>query len=94
MSLSSAVQSKVIAINVFGDPTLKYGRSSSWPIDSPSVDLSPRDGSTQAQNIASFCNGGDTFCDPVGNSLAAHLAYPRDGSIAIAARFDAGRAGN
>lgn len=76
-SLTNATKSKVLSILVFGDP----GRNSNsaWPINSPSVDLAPRDGSTPTQNIASFCNTGDQFCYPGGTSLAAHLAYPRDG---------------
>ncbi|KAG8730163.1 hypothetical protein FRC12_020448 [Ceratobasidium sp. 428] len=91
INLSSALKSKVASINVFGDPALKSGGSNSWPINSPSVDLTPRDGSTSSQNIASFCNSGDTFCDPRGNSLAAHLAYPNDGSTTVAATFDKAR---
>lgn len=76
-SLTSAVQSKVLNILVFGDPARDYNRP--WPINSPSVDSAPGDGSTPSQNIASFCNTGDQFCYPGGTSLAAHLAYPRDG---------------
>ncbi|KAG8774156.1 hypothetical protein FS842_001159 [Serendipita sp. 407] len=84
-TLSSAVKAKVIALLVFGDPSRNI--NSPWPINSPSVDLNPRDGSTSSQNIASFCNTGDVFCWPSGTSLAAHLAYPTDGSIGIAANF-------
>ncbi|KIM22364.1 carbohydrate esterase family 5 protein, partial [Serendipita vermifera MAFF 305830] len=84
-TLSSAVKAKVLAILVFGDPARNI--NSPWPINSPSVDLTPRDGSTTAQNVASFCNSGDVFCWPAGTSLAAHLAYPTDGSIGIAANF-------
>ncbi|CAG7852960.1 SubName: Full=Uncharacterized protein {ECO:0000313/EMBL:CCA76187.1} [Serendipita indica DSM 11827] len=46
----------------------------------------------RAQNIASFCNTGDVFCWPGGISLAAHLAYPTDGSIGVAANFVKARA--
>ncbi|KIM22437.1 carbohydrate esterase family 5 protein, partial [Serendipita vermifera MAFF 305830] len=84
-TLTSAVQAKVAAILVFGDPARNI--NSPWPINSPSVDLTPRDDSTSAQNIASFCNSGDVFCWPAGTSLAAHLAYPTDGSIGVAATF-------
>ncbi|KAG8713791.1 hypothetical protein FRC09_018329 [Ceratobasidium sp. 395] len=91
INLSSALKSKVASINVFGDPALKRGGSNSWPINSPSVDLTPIGGSTSSQNIASFCNSGDTFCDPKGNSLAAHLAYPNDKSIPTAVTFDNAR---
>ncbi|KAG8697564.1 hypothetical protein FRC09_007776 [Ceratobasidium sp. 395] len=53
----------------------------------PVVDASPRDGSTPAQNIASFCNSGDQFCDPNGNVLPPHLRYGQDGSTVVAADF-------
>ncbi|KAG8807174.1 hypothetical protein FRC17_004611, partial [Serendipita sp. 399] len=84
-SLSSALKAKIRAVLVFGDPQRNVGGG--WPINSPSVDLTPRDGSTSSQNIASFCNTGDVFCWPGGTSLAAHLAYPTDGSIGVAANF-------
>ncbi|KAG8823486.1 hypothetical protein FRC18_010723 [Serendipita sp. 400] len=84
-TLSSAVKAKVLAILVFGDPS--RNNDSPWPINSPSVDLTPRDGSTSSQNIASFCNTGDVFCWPNGTDSAAHLAYPTDGSIDVAASF-------
>ncbi|KAF8599892.1 alpha/beta-hydrolase [Ceratobasidium sp. AG-I] len=84
-TLSSTLKAKVAAIVVFGDPARNI--NSPWPINSPSVDLAPKDGSTSAQNIASFCNNGDVFCYPGGTSLAAHLAYPTDGSIGVAANF-------
>ena len=80
MNLSSTLKSKVSSIVVFGDPALKTGGSSAWPINSPSVDTSPRTGSTSSQNIASFCNLSDIFCDPLGSNLYAHLAYPTDGA--------------
>ncbi|KAG8758010.1 condensin complex subunit Cut3 [Ceratobasidium sp. 428] len=87
MNLSATLISKIPAIVVFGDPNLKSGDASSWPINSPSVDASPRDGSTLAQNIASFCNSGDQFCDPNGNVLPPHLRYGQDGSTMVAANF-------
>ncbi|KAJ1306231.1 hypothetical protein OPQ81_010937 [Rhizoctonia solani] len=85
LSLSSSLKSKVASILVFGDPARNI--NSPWPIDNPSVDLAPKDGSTSSQNIASFCNTGDLFCAIPGVSLPAHLAYPTDGSIAVAAAF-------
>ncbi|KAG8691033.1 hypothetical protein FRC11_007361 [Ceratobasidium sp. 423] len=85
LNLSSSLKSKVASILVFGDPARNI--NSPWPIDNPSVDLAPKDGSTNSQNIASFCNTGDLFCAVPGVSLPAHLAYPTDGSIAVAAAF-------
>ncbi|QRV98412.1 cutinase [Ceratobasidium sp. AG-Ba] len=85
LNLSSSLKSKVASILVFGDPARNI--NSPWPINSPSVDLAPKDGSTSSQNIASFCNTGDLFCAIPGVSLPAHLAYPTDGSIAVAAAF-------
>ncbi|CAE6471334.1 unnamed protein product [Rhizoctonia solani] len=83
-SLSSTLKAKVKAIVVFGDP---YRRSSSaWPINSPVVNSNPRSGSTASQNVASFCNSGDLFCDG-GLSVPAHLAYGTDGSTGVAATF-------
>ncbi|CAE6473168.1 unnamed protein product [Rhizoctonia solani] len=81
---SPRLKAKVKAIVVFGDP---YRSSSdTWPINSPVVDASPRDGSTASQNVASFCNSGDLFCAG-GTSVPAHLAYGTDGSTAVAATF-------
>ncbi|KAG9119995.1 hypothetical protein FRC07_004701 [Ceratobasidium sp. 392] len=85
VNLSSALKSKVASILVFGDPARNINQP--WPINSPSVDLAPKDGSTSSQNIASFCNTGDLFCAIPGVSLPAHLAYPTDGSIGVAANF-------
>ncbi|CAE6452280.1 hypothetical protein RSOLAG1IB_07369 [Rhizoctonia solani AG-1 IB] len=85
LSLSSNLRSKIASILVFGDPARNI--NSPWPINNPSVDLSPKDGSSSSQNIASFCNTGDLFCAIPGVSLPAHLAYPTDGSIAVAAAF-------
>ncbi|ELU37937.1 Cutinase domain-containing protein [Rhizoctonia solani AG-1 IA] len=76
--LDHTIKSKFIAILVFGDP-LRSQRTASWPINSSSVNLSPRAGSTGAQNVVSVCNSGDMFCSPPG-SIGLHLAYPRDGS--------------
>ncbi|KAG9109698.1 hypothetical protein FRC07_008264 [Ceratobasidium sp. 392] len=83
-SLTTALKNKVIGIVVFGDPY--RSSSNTWPITSPVVDSAPRDGSTASQNVASFCNSGDLFCDG-GSSLPAHLAYGTDGSTTIAATF-------
>ncbi|CAG7848946.1 SubName: Full=Uncharacterized protein {ECO:0000313/EMBL:CCA71965.1} [Serendipita indica DSM 11827] len=85
MTLSSSLKSKIAAILVFGDPARNINQP--WPINNPSVDLSPKDGSSSSQNIASFCNFSDLFCYPLGVSLPAHLAYPTDGSIRVAANF-------
>ncbi|CAE6522430.1 unnamed protein product [Rhizoctonia solani] len=84
-TLASSVKSKVASILAFGDPARNI--NSPWPINNPSVDLAPKDGSSSSQNIASFCNTGDLFCAIPGVSLPAHLAYPTDGSIAVAAAF-------
>ncbi|KAG9119962.1 hypothetical protein FRC07_004764 [Ceratobasidium sp. 392] len=83
-SLTTALKAKVVGISVFGDPY--RSSSNAWPIPSPSVDSAPRDGSTASQNVASFCNSGDLFCDG-GSSLPAHLAYGTDGSTTVAATF-------
>ncbi|EUC55508.1 cutinase [Rhizoctonia solani AG-3 Rhs1AP] len=85
LNLSSALKSKIASILVFGDPARNI--NSPWPINNPSVDLAPKDGSSSSQNIASFCNTGDLFCAIPGYSLPAHLAYPTDGSIGVAAAF-------
>ncbi|KAF8684915.1 Cutinase [Rhizoctonia solani] len=84
-TLTSNLKSKVASILVFGDPARNINQP--WPINNPSVDLSPKDGSSSSQNIASFCNTGDLFCTIPGVSLPAHLAYPTDGSIGVAATF-------
>ncbi|KAG9127011.1 hypothetical protein FRC07_001036 [Ceratobasidium sp. 392] len=87
INLAPALKAKALAIIVFGDPALKSGGSPFWPINQPSVDTSPRDGSTPTQNIASFCNPGDYFCDPEGNLIPPHLNYANDGSTMVAANF-------
>lgn len=78
MNLDAGLKSKVSRILVFGDP-MRNIQTSQWPINSPSVDLAPRDGSDSSQNVASFCNTGDLFCFVPGTSLPAHLAYGTDG---------------
>ncbi|CAE6522450.1 unnamed protein product, partial [Rhizoctonia solani] len=52
-TLTRSLKSKVASILVFGDPARNI--NSPWPINSPSVDLAPKDGSSSSQNIASFC---------------------------------------
>ncbi|QRW25515.1 cutinase [Rhizoctonia solani] len=79
-NLPDGIKSKILTVLVFGDPYRKIGRANTWPINSPSVNSSPREGSTSTQNVASFCNKGDEFCDPAGASLGPHLAYRDDGS--------------
>ncbi|CAE6533171.1 unnamed protein product [Rhizoctonia solani] len=91
-NLNSDLKPKVFAALVFGDPHRKVGKDNSWPINSPSVNSNPRGGSTSAQNVASFCNRGDEFCDPAGASLGPHLAYKDDGSIDVATNFAKARA--
>ncbi|CAE7161526.1 unnamed protein product [Rhizoctonia solani] len=91
-NLSDDLKSKVFAILAFGDPYRKYKADNTWPINSSSISSNPRYGSSPSQNVASFCNSGDTFCDPTGASLEAHLAYPKDGSIEVAADFAKARA--
>ncbi|KAG9092901.1 hypothetical protein FRC07_011571, partial [Ceratobasidium sp. 392] len=83
-SLSTALKNKVIGIVVFGDPLRSF--SNSWSITSPVINSTPRDGSTASQNVLSFCNAGDLFCDG-GSSVPAHLAYGTDGSTTVAATF-------
>ncbi|CAE6433292.1 unnamed protein product [Rhizoctonia solani] len=82
--LDDSVKSKVISVLVFGDP-LRSARTAAWPIDSPSVNTAPRAGGDN-QNVASFCNSGDMFCNPPG-TIFPHLAYATDGSIDVAAKF-------
>ncbi|CAE6533177.1 unnamed protein product [Rhizoctonia solani] len=87
--LDDSVKSKVISVLVFGDP-LRSTTTAAWPINSASVDLSPKDGNTgtrnSTENVASFCNNGDMFCNPPG-TIVPHLAYSTDGSIDAAAKF-------
>ncbi|CAE6515341.1 unnamed protein product [Rhizoctonia solani] len=91
-NLSDDLKSKVLTVLVFGDPHRKVNRDTAWPINSPSVNSTPRTGSSSTQNVASFCNSGDEFCDPTGASLGPHLAYRSDGSIDVAANFAKARA--
>ncbi|KDN42361.1 hypothetical protein RSAG8_06852, partial [Rhizoctonia solani AG-8 WAC10335] len=59
MKLSDHIKKKIAAIVVFGDPLHNITTSRSWPIDSPVVNLNPRSGFNNSQNVASFCNRGD-----------------------------------
>ncbi|QRW12952.1 cutinase [Ceratobasidium sp. AG-Ba] len=85
--LKPSTQSKVFAILVFGDPSRNGGSSSPWPINSPSVDLDPRNGSLPSQNIASFCNKGDPVCEAGGTNGNAHTDYGTDDSTTVGAKF-------
>ncbi|KDN42377.1 hypothetical protein RSAG8_06868, partial [Rhizoctonia solani AG-8 WAC10335] len=84
-----ALVSKVISVLVFGDPLRNTGGA--WPINMPKLNKSPRAGNN-GENIGSFCNAGDMFCNPPG-TIFPHIAYPMDGSIQAAARFAAKAAG-
>ncbi|CAE6486727.1 unnamed protein product [Rhizoctonia solani] len=90
--LENDIKSKVLAVLVFGDPWRPIGDfNNSWPIDSPLINLNPRNGTLNTENVISFCNVGDTICetgtaDP--NSIPLpHLVYPTDGSVGIAVAF-------
>ncbi|CUA73236.1 putative cutinase Mb2006c [Rhizoctonia solani] len=89
-SLPSAIKSKQVALVVFGDPYLKYLTAefeNTWPIDNPTVNLSPGNETVSGANIASFCNMGDIICDLTGGEVSPHLAYGTDGSATKAAEF-------
>ncbi|KAG9092272.1 hypothetical protein FS749_015867 [Ceratobasidium sp. UAMH 11750] len=58
--LSGSLRLKVVVVLAFGDPA--RNASSSWPINSPFVDLSLNNGNTSLQNITCFCDAGDLFC--------------------------------
>ncbi|CEL56495.1 hypothetical protein RSOLAG1IB_07844 [Rhizoctonia solani AG-1 IB] len=92
VNLDDESKAKVLAVLVFGDgwrPNEVFNNS--WPINSPSVDLDPRDGIRGAENVASFCNKGDTGCEIGSIDPDAippqHLSYPTDGSIDVAVEF-------
>ncbi|CUA67113.1 cutinase Cut4 [Rhizoctonia solani] len=91
-NLSSDLKSKVFAVLVFGDPHRKVGKDNTWPINLPSVNSSPRSGHSSTQNVASFCNSGDEFCDTASARFGPHLAYSSDGSIETAVNFAKERA--
>ncbi|KAG8751675.1 hypothetical protein FRC12_012315 [Ceratobasidium sp. 428] len=76
---------KVLAILTFGDPLRNFGLF--WPIRSPTVAWTPRNGYISYYNIASFCNAGDLFCEVGGLNVQSHLAYGTDGSTSVAANF-------
>lgn len=70
-TLSAAVQKKVIAGAVFGDPYRSTGDA--LPVNSQS-------------SVVSYCNTGDPFCAG-GSNVNAHLAYGTDGSATKGAQF-------
>lgn len=75
--LPASIQSKVIAVAVFGDPYRLY--RDPFPLDSQ-------------DDAISFCNLGDPVCQNGANSFA-HLEYATDGSVGKAAQFIAGKFG-
>lgn len=77
ITLPSALQSKVVAVAVFGDPYRLTGDA--FPVNSQS-------------NVISFCNIGDPVCLN-GANILAHLAYATDGSVGRAASFIASHYG-
>ncbi|QRW25520.1 cutinase [Rhizoctonia solani] len=92
LNLDDESKAKVFSVLAFGDgwgPNAAFNNS--WPVNSPSVGLDPRDDSTSAKSVASFCNKGDTGCeirtiDP--NAIPPeHLSYPTGGSIEAAVKF-------
>jgi cutinase len=69
---------RVSAIVVFGNPLGLSGQT----IEEASE--------LYGAKTKSFCNTGDIFCG-AGSSIAAHLAYPRDGSVDTAVEFAAAK---
>jgi cutinase len=69
---------RVAAVVVFGNPLGLRGRT----IAQSSPAFGPK--------AKEFCNTGDPVCGG-GNNFAAHLAYPRNGSVQQAAEFAAGK---
>ncbi|KEP50855.1 cutinase [Rhizoctonia solani 123E] len=86
-----SLKSKVSTVLVFGDPRRKNREDTAWPINSPSVSSDPRNGSSSKDNVASFCNCNDYFCDPASKlpdpDDNAHTRYATDGSVDVAATF-------
>lgn len=70
-SLPVAVQAKVIAVAVFGDPLRTSGDA--FPVNDQA-------------DVIGFCNTGDPVCLN-GANILAHLAYGSDGSTTKAAQF-------
>ncbi|QRV98400.1 cutinase [Ceratobasidium sp. AG-Ba] len=95
VDLPNELKSKVLAINIFGDPDVKSAPSivNNWPIESPVINNSPRNRTDASQNVISFCNRGDYTCYPGGDDFIPHILYPLDGSILTAVQFDKMRAG-
>jgi len=77
MNLSSAVQAKVVAVTVFGDPNRGTLAEYKIPLNNRACYFSD-------------CNNQDVFCDRPGLSIAAHLAYATDGSVTTASNNIAG----
>jgi cutinase len=71
---------RVAAVVVFGNPLGLRRRT----IAGSSATFGPK--------AKEFCNTGDPVCGN-GNNFAAHLAYPRNGSVQQAAAFAAGKIG-
>ncbi|MEU8660543.1 cutinase family protein [Actinoplanes philippinensis] len=68
------------AVVVFGNPLGLQRRT----IAGSSAEFGPK--------AKEFCNNGDPVCGG-GNNFAAHLAYPRNGTVQQAAEFAAGKIG-
>lgn len=73
--LPADVQSRVVAVAVFGDPLRLTGDA--LPLD-------------DQKNVVAFCNTGDPVCQNGGNALA-HIRYGTDGSVTKAAEFIAAK---
>jgi len=99
-AINQELKSKMFAVLVFGDPHRKRDLlpDALWPINSPEVNMEPRSGYKKPENVASFCNSGDTLCeqgvDIPDPSIAAHTAYATDGSTGDAAQFVAKKLGS
>lgn len=77
-AIPQGLESRVAAVVAFGNP-LGLRRQT---IEGSSADFGPK--------AKEFCNDGDPVCGN-GNNLAAHLAYPRNGSVEDAAAFAASK---
>ncbi|KAF8598838.1 alpha/beta-hydrolase [Ceratobasidium sp. AG-I] len=93
VTIDDKIKSKMFAILVFGDPHRKRNLfpDALWPIKSPKVNMKPRSGYKKPQNVASFCNSGDTLCEQgveiTDPNIDAHTSYDTDGSTGYAAKF-------
>jgi cutinase len=77
-AIPSGLTDRVAAVVAFGSPLGLQRRT----IAQSSPDFGPK--------AKEFCNAGDPVCGN-GANLAAHLAYPRNGSVEQAAQFAAGK---